>query len=61
MKTLERQSGVVAKWEVLGERKRECRYYRLTPAGRKQLAAEESNWNRVANAIARVMRVPVTV
>jgi len=58
---LERQGWVVAKWEVLGERKRECKYYRLTPAGRKQLAAEESNWNRVAKAIARVMRVPVKV
>ena len=46
---------------MLGERKRECKYYRLTPAGRKQLAAEESNWNRVAKAIARVMRVPVKV
>ena len=29
--------------------------------GRKQLAAEESNWNRVAKAIARVMRVLVKV
>jgi transcriptional regulator len=58
---LERQAWVAAKWEVLGERKRACKYYRLTPAGRKQLAAEESNWNRVAKAIARVMRVPVKV
>ena len=58
---LERQGWVAAKWEVLGERKRECKYYRLTAAGRKQLAAEESNWNRVAKAIARVMGVPVKV
>jgi len=58
---LERQGWVAAKWEVLGERKRECKYYRLTPAGRTQLAAEESNWNRIAKAIARVMRVPVKV
>ena len=58
---LERQGWVAAKWELLGERKRECKYYRLTPAGQKQLAAEESNWNRVAKAIARVMRVPVKV
>jgi len=34
---LERQGWVAAKWEVLGKRKRECKYYRLTPAGRKQL------------------------
>ena len=54
---LERRGWVAAKWEVLGERKRECKYYRLTPAGRTQLAAEESNWNRIAKAITRVMRV----
>jgi transcriptional regulator len=52
---LERQGWVAAKWEVLGHQKRECKYYRLTPAGRRQLTAEESNWNRVAKAIARVM------
>jgi transcriptional regulator len=52
---LERQGWLAAKWDVLGGQKRECKYYRLTPAGRKQLAAEESNWNRMAKAIARVM------
>jgi transcriptional regulator len=51
----ERQGWVAAKWDVLGSQKRECKYYRLTPAGRKQLAAEESNWNKMAKAIARVM------
>ena len=52
---LERQGWVSAKWDVLGDQKRECKYYRLTPAGRKQLRAEESNWNHMAKAIARVM------
>jgi DNA-binding PadR family transcriptional regulator len=47
---------VSATWEVLGDQKRECKYYRLTAAGRKQLRAEESNWNHMAEAIARVMR-----
>jgi PadR family transcriptional regulator, regulatory protein PadR len=55
---LERQGWVSARWDTLGQQKRECKYYRLTAAGRKQLAAEESNWNRLANAIARVMRAP---
>jgi PadR family transcriptional regulator PadR len=54
---LERRGWVAAKWEVLGDQKRECKYYRLTPAGRRQLAAEESNWNRMAKAIARVMTI----
>jgi PadR family transcriptional regulator PadR len=53
---LERQGWVSATWEVLGDQKRECKYYRLTAAGRKQLRAEESNWNHMAEAIARVMR-----
>ena len=56
---LERQGWVSARWDTLGEQKRECKYYRLTAAGRRQLAAEESNWNRVAQAIARVMTAPV--
>ena len=29
---------IIAKWETLPPVKRECRYYRLTPLGRKQLA-----------------------
>jgi transcriptional regulator len=37
------------------ENNRRAKYYRLTPLGRKQLAAERNNWARVAAAIARVM------
>src|SRR5258708_37675790 len=55
---LERKCWVSAKGEVLGERRRECKYYRLTPAGRRQIATEESNWNRVVKAIARGMAGP---
>jgi transcriptional regulator len=54
---LERRAWVVAKWEPAGkDLKREFKYYRLTPAGKKQLTAEESKWQRMARAIARVMR-----
>ena len=52
---LERKGWVTAKWETLGRQKRECKYYRLTPAGRKQLVAEESKWNRLASAVAAVL------
>ncbi len=52
---LERKELVTAKWEILGSQKRECKYYRLTPLGRKRLIAEESKWNRVVKAIASVM------
>jgi PadR family transcriptional regulator PadR len=53
---LERKGWVVAKWESAGkDQKREFKYYRLTPAGKKQLATEESKWKQMAAAIARVM------
>jgi transcriptional regulator len=52
---LERKGWVVSKWEMAKDRKRELKYYRLTPAGRKQLALEESKWKQLAGAIARVM------
>ncbi|HET9529166.1 MAG TPA: PadR family transcriptional regulator [Blastocatellia bacterium] len=35
---------------------RRARYYRLTPAGRKQLGIEEANFERVLEAILRVMQ-----
>src|SRR2546428_1136887 len=41
---LERKGWVTAKWEMPKDRKREFKYYRLTPIGRKQLAAERSKW-----------------
>jgi len=34
---------------------RRAKYYRITRLGRKRLAAESNNWNRLAQAIARVM------
>jgi transcriptional regulator len=52
---LRKRGWISAKWETLAPVKRECKYYRLTPLGRKQLAAEESRWNRLAKAIASVM------
>src|SRR5689334_13375461 len=53
---LERKGWVVAKWETAAkDAKREFKYYRLTPAGRKQLVAEESKWKKLTGAVARVM------
>jgi PadR family transcriptional regulator, regulatory protein PadR len=50
---LERKGWLTAKWENR-DGKRELKYYRLSPAGRKQLAVEESKWQRLVFAIARV-------
>ena len=53
---LERKGWIAAKWEPAGkDLKREYKYYRLTRAGRKQLIAEESKWNQLTSAIARIM------
>jgi PadR family transcriptional regulator, regulatory protein PadR len=52
---LERKGWLSSKWEMAKDRNREFKYYRLTPAGRKQLVAEESKWKRLTGAIARVM------
>jgi PadR family transcriptional regulator PadR len=38
------------------ENNRRAKYYRLTPKGRKQLAVETSKWDKLASAIARVLR-----
>jgi transcriptional regulator len=55
---LERKGLVVSKWDAHREHNRECKYYRLTPAGRKQLTAAQSKWKRLQEAIARVMTSP---
>ena len=52
---LERKGWLASKWEMAKERKRELKYYTLTPAGRMQLDREESKWRQLAGAIARVM------
>src|SRR5579864_5709816 len=42
--SLERKGWVAAKWETAKDRNREFKYYRLTPFGKRQLAAAESKW-----------------
>ena len=53
---LEQKGWLTAKWETAKDRNREFKYYRLTAAGKKQLIAEESKWNQLAAAIARIMQ-----
>jgi PadR family transcriptional regulator len=52
---LERKGWMASKWEMAKDCNREFKYYRLTPAGKKQLAVEESRWKQLSSAIARVM------
>ena len=52
---LRRKGWITAAWALHTARNREFKYYRLTPAGRRQLSTEEAQWRRVSKAIARVM------
>jgi transcriptional regulator len=38
------------------ENNRRAKFYRLTPKGRRQLAFETSKWDKLAGAIARILR-----
>ena len=47
--------GFVASFWGTSENNRKAKYYRLTPSGRKMLAAETSRWEQLARAIAQVL------
>jgi PadR family transcriptional regulator, regulatory protein PadR len=51
---LEARGWIKGAWGT-SDNNRRARYYTLTAAGRKQLAAEASRWNRLVVSIARVM------
>ena len=52
---LERQKWIAATWK-LSPNKQRTRVYRLTAAGRRQLAAECTEFDRMVGAIQRVLR-----
>jgi PadR family transcriptional regulator, regulatory protein PadR len=54
LQRLQLKGWVTSEWDMT-ENKRRARYYRLTPLGRKQLAAERASYDRLTGAIARVM------
>jgi PadR family transcriptional regulator, regulatory protein PadR len=54
LQRLERRGWVAANWGT-SENNRRAKYYRLTAAGRKQLTAETTKWERLAEAIGRVL------
>jgi PadR family transcriptional regulator PadR len=51
---MEQEGWIISEWG-LSENNRRARFYRLTAAGRKQLAAEQSNWREVTNAVGLVL------
>ncbi len=52
---MEQDGWVCAEWRST-ENNRRARYYRLTAKGRKQLAEEEKNWERLTQAVAHVLQ-----
>ncbi|MQA91278.1 MAG: PadR family transcriptional regulator [Gemmatimonas sp.] len=52
---LEDRGLIKSEWGVSDEGRR-ARFYTLMPAGRKQLAAEQTEWKRFANAIEQVLQ-----
>jgi PadR family transcriptional regulator, regulatory protein PadR len=42
--------------EGTSENNRRAKFYRLTAAGRRQLTVETSKWDKLAGAIARILR-----
>jgi PadR family transcriptional regulator, regulatory protein PadR len=52
---LEKRGWLKADWGE-SDNGRKAKFYSLSAKGRKQLAAEESNWNRLAEAVALIMQ-----
>ena len=51
---LERRGWIKAEWRAT-ENNRRAKYYRLTPAGRRQLRAETENWTRLSEGVTGVL------
>jgi PadR family transcriptional regulator PadR len=48
--------GWISVEEGTSENNRRAKFYKLTAAGRRQLATETSKWDKMAAAIARILR-----
>lgn len=55
LQRLLQQGWIAGEWGI-SDNNRRAKFYRLTAAGRKQLVAESSKWERLTQAIGRVLR-----
>jgi DNA-binding PadR family transcriptional regulator len=53
---LQQQGWIAAEWGTSGNNRR-AKFYSITKQGRKQLAIETENWERIAGVIGRVLRL----
>jgi transcriptional regulator len=49
-----RRGWIAAEWRTTGNGRR-ARYYRLTPAGERQLSKERTSWERASLAVRRIL------
>ena len=54
---LQQKKWIAGKWGV-SDNNRKARYYSITEAGRKQLARETENWERMAAVMNRLLQGP---
>ncbi|HEX4277054.1 MAG TPA: PadR family transcriptional regulator [Bryobacteraceae bacterium] len=52
---LEHQGLITSEWGE-SDNNRKAKYYRLTPAGKRQLHAEAEKWNQMAGLMADILR-----
>ena len=52
---LENRGWIASFWGT-SENNRKAKYYRLTPAGKKQLSAQATRWEQLVRAIGRIMQ-----
>ena len=52
---LARRRWITSEWGV-SENNRRAKFYRLTDSGKKQLSIETSKWEKLSEAIARVLK-----
>jgi transcriptional regulator len=55
LQRLERAGFIDAEWRT-SDNNRRARYYEITRAGRRRLAVEQKDWERVSAAVARVLK-----
>ena len=55
LRRLERRGWIEAEWGE-SENNRRARFYRLTKAGKKRLAEETREWERLAEAVTRILQ-----
>jgi PadR family transcriptional regulator PadR len=48
--------GLIKSFWGTSENNRRAKYYRLTPAGRRQLAAETTRWEQLVRAVGRILK-----